>query len=96
MKRFKKSIPLFLVVPLLFGCAQNTNGSGSGGDPADTGGGDTDKDQITLESISLSGTYKTVYEINEQLDITGLVVTGHYSDDSTKTLSITTSQLAKL
>ncbi|MDR3130893.1 MAG: bacterial Ig-like domain-containing protein [Treponema sp.] len=39
-----------------------------------------------LESIELSGEYKTSYTINEELDLTGLVVTGIYSDGTIGTL----------
>ncbi len=35
-----------------------------------------------LTSISVSGTYKTEYEIGESFDDTGVVVTGHYYDSS--------------
>lgn len=35
-----------------------------------------------LTSISVSGTYKTEYEIGESFDDTGIVVTGHYYDSS--------------
>ena len=46
---------------------------------------------VTLNSISLEGGYKTVYKVNETLDLTGLVVVAHYSDDSTKTIKNYTS-----
>lgn len=39
---------------------------------------------VTVDSISLSGPTKTEYEIGEDLDLTGLVVTAHYSDGSHK------------
>ena len=39
---------------------------------------------VTLDSISLEGGYKTTYKVGETLDLTGLVVVAHYSDDSTK------------
>ena len=41
----------------------------------------------TLESIELSGTYKNSYEIGEQFDPTGLVVTAHYSDETTQVVT---------
>ena len=37
---------------------------------------------VTLESITVSGPTKTEYEIDDELDLTGLVVTAHYSDGS--------------
>ena len=37
---------------------------------------------VTLESITVSGPTKTEYEIGDELDLTGLVVTAHYSDGS--------------
>ena len=37
---------------------------------------------VTLESITISGPTKTEYKIGEKLDLTGLVVTAHYSDGS--------------
>ena len=37
---------------------------------------------MTLESITVSGPTKTEYEIGDELDLTGLVVTAHYSDGS--------------
>lgn len=51
--------------------------------------GDTAK-TITLKqitSITLSGTYKTEYYTGDELDTTGLVVTIHYSDESTKDIT---------
>jgi hypothetical protein len=50
---------------------------------------------VTLTSIEITtGPTKTVYEIGETLDITGLVVTGHYSDDSTKVEQVTTANVS--
>ena len=42
---------------------------------------------VTLESITVSGPTKTEYEIGDELDLTGLVVTAHYSDGNEKVLS---------
>ena len=42
---------------------------------------------VTLESITVSGPNKTEYEIGDELDLTGLVVTAHYSDRNEKVLS---------
>jgi hypothetical protein len=43
-----------------------------------------------LESIEVtSPPSKTIYAIGEALDITGLEVTGHYSDDTSKALDVT-------
>ena len=49
------------------------------------GGGE--QQQATLESISVSGTFKQEYSIGEELDTTGVVVTATYSDGSTKDVS---------
>ena len=44
----------------------------------------------TLESITITTpANKLVYIVGETLDITGMVVTGHYSDGSTKVETIT-------
>ena len=42
---------------------------------------------ITLDSVSLMGSYKTVYKIGESFDTTGLVVVAHYSDNSEKIIT---------
>ena len=42
---------------------------------------------VTLESITVTGPNKTEYEIGDELDLTGLVVTAHYSDGNEKVLS---------
>ena len=39
---------------------------------------------IQLESISLSGTYKKEFNVNEKFDYSGLIVTAHYSNGSAK------------
>ena len=44
-------------------------------------------DDVVLVSISLAGPNKTTYKIGEPLDLTGLVVTGTYSDGSKKTVT---------
>ena len=43
---------------------------------------EAEKPVVTLESITVSGPTKTEYEIDDELDLTGLVVTAHYSDGS--------------
>lgn len=51
---------------------------------------DSETKTITLKqisSITLSGTYKTEYYVGDELDTTGLVVTVHYSDESTKNIT---------
>lgn len=40
----------------------------------------------SLDKITISGPTKTSYVIGEKLDISGLVVTAHYEDGSTKTI----------
>lgn len=41
---------------------------------------------VELESISVTGPTKTEYEVGEDLDLTGLKVTAHYSDGTEKEL----------
>ena len=41
----------------------------------------------TLESITISGPTKTTYELGEDLDTTGLVVTAHYDNNTTATVT---------
>ena len=66
----KKVLCFTLLLPLLtVGCNNATPPS---------------EDQTVLTSISLSGNYKTEYYINESLDVTGLIVTANYSDNSSK------------
>lgn len=53
-------------------------------------GGVTPPAPATLVSIAITTpSTKTVYTVGEALDITGMVVTGTYSDDSTKVESVT-------
>ena len=44
---------------------------------------------ITLSSITLSGSYKTSFIVNETFTYNGLVVTAHYSDNSSRTVTPT-------
>ena len=44
---------------------------------------------VTLSSISLSGSQKTSFEVNETFSYSGLVVTARYSDGSSKTVTPT-------
>ena len=46
----------------------------------------TQKYVTSLESITVSDPTKTQYEIGDELDLTGLVVTAHYSDGSEATV----------
>lgn len=48
---------------------------------------DSDTDNKTLQSISISGSYKTMYNAGENFDTTGLVVTAHFSDGTTSDVS---------
>ena len=43
----------------------------------------------TLESITLSGTYQTTFEQNEEFSYDGLIVTAHYDDESSKEVTPT-------
>ena len=45
------------------------------------------KQEAKLESISLSGTYQTRFELNETFNYEGLVVTAHYSNNFSKAVS---------
>jgi hypothetical protein len=50
---------------------------------------------VTLVSISISSPpNKVVYELNESFDRTGLEVTGHYSDDSSRIETINNSDIS--
>lgn len=63
------------------------NGSGSGtesGSGSETGGGSEEKTQPTLSSIAVKKNPKTTYVVNDDLDLTGLVITLNYSDNTTK------------
>ena len=42
---------------------------------------------VTLSSIAIEGTYKTQYNLGEELDLTGLIVRGYYSDGSNKEIT---------
>jgi len=54
----------------------------------------TPDDSNTLQSIAITTpASKLIYNIGDKLDITGLVVTGTYSDSSTKAESITTANI---
>ncbi len=44
-------------------------------------------EEIVLMSISVTGPNKTTYKVGEPLDLTGLVVMGHYSDGSSHEIS---------
>lgn len=44
-------------------------------------------DPVTLSSITLSGTMKTTFEVGDAFTYDGLVVTAHYSDDSSHTVT---------
>lgn len=44
-------------------------------------------EEVVLLSISLAGPNKTTYQVGDTLDLTGLVVTGTYSDGSTKIIT---------
>lgn len=56
-------------------------------------GGDTPT-PVTLTSIAVTTPpTKTTYAIDEVLDITGMVVTGTYSDSSTKVETVTTDNV---
>ena len=46
----------------------------------------TQPQTVTLSSISLSGTYKTTYNVGDTFNCTGLVVTAHYSNNTSKTV----------
>ncbi|MDR0425190.1 MAG: bacterial Ig-like domain-containing protein, partial [Clostridiales Family XIII bacterium] len=56
---------------------------------------DTEPPEAVLESIEVtSQPAKTVYAIGDALDITGLEVTGHYSDGSSKALAVTEADVS--
>jgi hypothetical protein len=75
-------IAVLFVLALVSGCPNPAGGddnpAGSGGKPA----------AVTLESIEVTqGPGKADYLLDEELDLTGLVVTGVYSDGTAKALS---------
>ena len=43
--------------------------------------------EVSLESISLSGSYRTEYYVGEEYDPMGLKVYAHYSDQSQKQIA---------
>ncbi len=45
------------------------------------------KEDKIVTSISISGSFKTNYVVGEQLDLTGLLITVYYSDDSITTIN---------
>jgi hypothetical protein len=47
-----------------------------------------------LQSIAVTGTYKTVYTKGEALDINGLVVTGYYSNGTARTETVSLSNIS--
>jgi hypothetical protein len=52
-------------------------------------------DDAVLQSIAITGSpTKTVYTLNEALDISGLVVTGAYSDGTTKTETVSLANVS--
>ena len=77
----------------------NANKLYVGGNFSSVGGDDSKQkfisfSKVTLDSISITHTAdKLSYTVGESLDITGLEVTGTYSDDSTKVLNITTNDI---
>lgn len=49
-----------------------------------------DQTEVTLDSIAITATpAKTLYKVEETLDLTGLVVSGTYEDGSTQEISVT-------
>jgi formylglycine-generating enzyme required for sulfatase activity/chitodextrinase len=72
-----------------------SGGSGSGGSGGSGGGGGgKEKDTSVLTGISISSQpSKLTYELGETLDLTGLVVKGSYSDNTTKTEKVTMSNI---
>ena len=92
--KVKKLLAVLLMTTMLTACSFNGGGEQKpddntpvvpvpGGD--DNGqGNEQGGEQKTLSSISVEGPTKTQYFVGDQaLDLTGLVVTAHYSDNST-------------
>jgi hypothetical protein len=73
----------------------NDDGGGNEDDGNDGGGNDDDDDLPVLVSITIaSPPSKLTYEIGEPLDLTGLVVTGTYPDNTTKTETVSMSNIS--
>ena len=58
-----------------------------GDEPIDDDPGDDDPIIPVLKSISLSGTYKTNFIVDDTFNHDGIVVTAHYSDSSSKVVT---------
>ncbi|HHT66693.1 MAG TPA: S8 family serine peptidase [Erysipelotrichaceae bacterium] len=43
-------------------------------------------DMVTLDSLQVTAPDKTIYAVNEELDLTGLLVVGRYTDNNTREL----------
>ena len=70
-------------------------GGGNGGGGNGNGGDGNDGDAITLESIAITAPpVKLSYLVGQGLDLAGLVVTGTYSDGSTKPETVTMSNIS--
>lgn len=74
MKRFHKISSLIFVSLLLASCGNNS---------------EEKKSEITLDRISLSGDYQTVFEVGDEFNYEGLIVTAFYSDDSSSVVTPT-------
>lgn len=71
-----KLVPFSLLLTLLMGCNSNNNNTPG-----------TVVPEVKLESISFVAPTKTEYKVGEELDLEGLRVFAHYSDETKKELS---------
>jgi hypothetical protein len=88
----KKNCYVFMTVVLMsFFFAVVFAGCGGGG-----GGGEDENPPpvVKLSSIAITAPDKTIYAVGDSLDITGLAVTGTYSDGSKKTETIGVSNVS--
>ncbi len=67
MNRFFKCHLIVLSSLMIFSCSQGNNNENS-------------KDNPTLENITISGDYETEFEVFDDFNYDGLIVTAHYSD----------------
>ncbi|SDZ37987.1 HYR domain-containing protein, partial [Proteiniborus ethanoligenes] len=67
----------------------------TGGNGSSSSGGTSTTPNIKVSAISITTPpTKTIYEIGDPIDLTGLVVTATYSDNSSKTVTITSGMIS--
>lgn len=84
MKKKTLLVSLAALSLLLSACGNNNSGDSGNNNPQP---GPVEPQDATLVSIEITALPKTQYTIGEELDLTGLVVKGHYSDGSNKEIT---------